>query len=213
MDCCQCQGIESKFDQEYAKKKLIEYREKGPKKSTQQLIEVIAEESLEGAALLDIGGGVGDIQHALLKLGVSKTINAEASQGYLEACMQEAERQGHADKIQHINGNFVDLANEIPSADIVTLDRVICCYDDMEKLVELSVKKANRLYGVVYPRDKWWVKLGSAIYFNFKFWLQRNPFRTFIHPTKEVEEIIYSNGFIRSFHRNMGSWQVVLYSR
>ncbi len=38
MDCCQCQGIEARFDQKYVAKKLKAYRKKGPKKTTWQLI-------------------------------------------------------------------------------------------------------------------------------------------------------------------------------
>ena len=68
MDCCQCEGIESKFDQEYALKQLEKYREKGPKSTTLQLIEEVSKGIGEGTTLLDIGGGVGDIQHAMIKI-------------------------------------------------------------------------------------------------------------------------------------------------
>lgn len=213
MDCCQCQGIETKFDQKYAAKKLKQYRKDGPKKTTLQLIEALQVEDSQGLELIDIGGGVGDIQHALLSNGVRSAINIEASSAYLRACQEEAERQGHAEQITHFQGNFVDLAGDIPSADIVTLDRVICCYDDMVQLVELSAQKAKRFYGVVYPRDKWWVKLGNLLYYNLRNWLQRSPLRNFVHPTKAVEDVIQKNGLERCFYREMGPWQVVVFSR
>jgi magnesium-protoporphyrin O-methyltransferase len=213
MDCCQCQGIETKFDQKYAAKKLKQYRKDGPKKTTLQLIEALQVEDSQGLELIDIGGGVGDIQHALLSNGVRSAINIEASSAYLRACQEEAERQGHAEQITHFQGNFVDLAGDIPSADIATLDRVICCYDDMVQLVELSAQKAKRLYGVVYPRDKWWVKLGNLLYYNLRNWLQRSPLRNFVHPTKAVEDVIQKNGLERCFYREMGPWQVVVFSR
>jgi hypothetical protein len=50
-------------------------------------------------------------------------------------------------------GDFVALAPALSAADVVTLDRVICCYDDMPALVGRSAALAERLYGVVYPRD------------------------------------------------------------
>ena len=121
MESCQCQGIETKFDRKYVNKKLTRYREEGPKKTTIQLMEALRSEGIQEMTLLDIGGGVGDIQHGLLKAGVSQAINVEGSSAYSEACQEEAERQGHADKINHRQGNFVDLAEDIPSADIVTL--------------------------------------------------------------------------------------------
>ena len=213
MIACQCEGIEKKFDHDYAHKKLKAYRKDGSKKTTAQLINALKAAGIQDLSLLDIGGGVGDIQHALLQSGVSQAINAEASSGYLEVNQLEAKSQGHADRINHLQGDFVELAKDIPDMDIVTLDRVICCYPDMAELVGLSAQKAKRLYGVVYPRDTWWVRLGIILYYNLKYWLQRNPMRTFVHPTKEVEAVLKENGLKRQFIREMGAWQIVVFSR
>ncbi len=213
MESCQCQGIETKFDRKYVNKKLKKYREEGPKKTTIQLMEALRSEGIQEMTLLDIGGGVGDIQHGLLKAGVSQAINVEGSSAYSEACQEEAERQGHANKINHRQGNFVDLAEDIPSADIVTLDRVICCYDNMPKLVSLSAQKAKKYYAVVYPRDLWWVKLVNEIYYNFRNWITRNPMRNYVYSTEAVEGEIRKSGLERSFHRDMGAWQVAVFTR
>lgn len=213
MDCDQCQGIEAKFNQKYVAKKYIKYSQDGPKKTTLCLLEALQSENIQGMTLLDIGGGLGDIQHALLKSGVSSAVNVEGSEAYVEACQAEAARQGHANRIRHLHGDFVKMASEIPRADIVTLDRVICCYPDMPQLVRLSAQKALRFYGAVYPRDAWWVKLAMQIYYNLRYVLQNNPMRNFVHPTKEVEAIVRENGLNRHFYREMGPWQVVVFSR
>ena len=185
MESCQCQGIEVKFDQEYVDKKLAKYREKGPKKTTVQLMEALKSGDIQGMSLLDIGGGVGDIQHGLLKAGVGQALNVEGSTAYAEACKEEAIRQGHADKIKHLQGNFVDLAGDVPQADIVTLDRVICCYDDMPTLVNLSAQKAKKFYAVVYPRDQWWVKVVNEIYYNFRNWINEIRCATMYIPPRQ----------------------------
>lgn len=213
MDCCQCQGIETKFDRKYVAKKLKKYHETGPKQTTKQLIEALQAQNVSGMTLLDIGGGIGDIQHALLKSGVSSVTDNEASTAYLEACRQEAERQGHADRIRHIPGNFVEVAEDIAPADIVTLDRVICCYPDMPTLVSQSVQKARKLYGIVYPLDRWWVWLIMELYYNFRHWALRNPMRNFVHPSREVEALIQKNGLERCYYKLMGPWQVAVYVR
>jgi hypothetical protein len=93
-----------------------------------------------------------------------------------------------------------------------TLDRVICCYHEMQKLVELSSVRAVRLYGVVYPRDSWWVKVGVAIE-NLGCRLRRNAFRQFVHPPEKVEALIRSNELERCFYRRTPIWQVVVYAR
>src|SRR6266508_4007771 len=117
MDCCQCRGMESQFDRGEAERKLRAYRRGGPVLSTR--------------TLLDIGGGVGAIQHELLKAGAARATDVDASNAYLDAARAEAARQGHADRATFHHGDFVALADAIAPADIVTLDRVICCYHDM----------------------------------------------------------------------------------
>ncbi len=212
MSCCQCQGIESKFDQKRAARELKQYRKAGPSKNTNMLIDALKEEDISGMTHLDIGGGVGTIQHELLKAGVSSCFNVEASLAYVKAVKEEATRQGHADSISHLHGNFIDLAKDVPQRDIVTLDRVICCYHDVSALVGLSSERAERMYGVVYPRNTWWTRILCALA-NLQFRIQRNPFRTFIHPTEVVEEIVRSKGFVRRFFHEARQWQVVVYER
>ncbi len=213
MECCQCEGIETRFNQEYVAKKLQRYREKGPKESTRILIEVLKETLDNDMTLLDIGSGIGDIQHALLGEGVRESFNCEASSAFIDACKQEAERQGNANRITHIKGDFVDIADSIPAADIVTLDRVICCYHDMPDLVIKSLAKARKLYGIVIPIDKWWVKLGTSFYYNLRFLIQQNPFRVFVHPTKAVEALIINKGYRNIFSQVKGTWQISVYEK
>lgn len=172
MNCCQCQGIEAQFDRKKAAKKLETYRAHSPDLTTRILIDALKAEGAEGMTLLDIGGGVGAIQHELLRSGVRSVTNVEASTAYIAAARAEHERQGHADHVDHRHGNFVDLAADLPPADIVTLDRVICCYHDMQALVGLSAARARKLYGVVYPRDTWWAKIGLPVE-NFFHWLRK----------------------------------------
>jgi magnesium-protoporphyrin O-methyltransferase len=212
MKCCQCQGIETLFNKKLVAKELKRYRKRGPDKTTRILINALKEKGVEGISLLDIGGGVGAIQHELLKAGVSHALNVEASTAYIESTKEEAERQGHGDQITHYHGDFVDLASHLQPADLVTLDRVICCYHDMSSQVRLSSALAGKLYGLVYPRDTWLMKIAFSIK-NFFLRVGRNPFRIFIHSTDAVHAVVLSNGLERCFYSKTFLWQVVLYSR
>jgi len=212
MNCSQCQGIEELFSQQYVTNELSRYRAKGPDKTTRMLTEAIKQEGVDGLTLLDIGGGLGAIQYELLGAGVQDATSVDASTAYLTVARAEAQRQGYADRVTYHHGNFVDLATEIAPADIVTLDRVICCYHDMEKLVSLSAARARKLYGLVYPRVAWWMKIALALE-NFFFRLRRSPYRTFLHPNEAVEAILVSNGLQRLFYHQTLVWQVVVYTR
>ncbi|MCC7165650.1 MAG: methyltransferase domain-containing protein [Anaerolineae bacterium] len=212
MHCSQCDGIETIFNQKKAVKDLREYRRKGPVATTRLLLEGLKAEGVEGLTLLDIGGGVGAIPNELLRAGVSEASDVDASAAFIAAAKEEAALQSHSDRIHFYYGDFINLAPEIPPADIVTLDRVICCYHDMDSLVGLSSARARKLYGVVFPRDTWWLKIGLRLG-NLICRIQRNPFRSYAHPTREVEAKAQSNGLKRHYYRQTFLWQVVVYAR
>lgn len=209
---CQCQGIESIFDDEGAQKELDHYRKKGAKGTTRDLIETIAAKGVTGRTLLDIGGGVGAVQHELLQQGIASAVNVDAASAYLQVAEREAERLGVADKVDYRHGNFVEIAPELAPADIVTLDRVICCFDDMQALVSASVGLAKTYYGVVFPVDNWLTRFAIKIG-NFFLKLFGSDFRVFVHPTAEVEKIVEAAGFRRVFYKRRSYWQVIVYAK
>jgi hypothetical protein len=212
MTCPHCRGAETIFDQVTAEHDLKAYRAKGPGRTTSWLVEALKAAGIADRTLLDIGGGVGAIQHELLKGGARSAIAIDASSAYLHAARQEAERQGHADRVVYQQGDFVALATQLPPADIVTLEKVICCYPDMRALVGQSSVRAGKLYGVVFPRDTWWMRLGGR-FVNLSLRLQRNAFRFFVHPTAAIEAVIRANGLERRYYRKTLFWQVVVYAR
>ena len=161
---------------------------------------------------MDIGGGVGVIQHELLKAGIRGAVGVDASSAYIKAVEEEAERLGHGDRISSHFGDFGEVAEEIQPADIGTLDRVICCYHDLDGLVGLSTERATSLYGVVYPRDTWPVKAAFGL-INLYLRLTRKPFRVFVHPTPVVDALVRRSGLQQRYYSKTLVWQVVLYSR
>jgi magnesium-protoporphyrin O-methyltransferase len=208
---CQCQGVRELFNEKYVSKDLENYRKKGPADTTRMLVDAIRKEGVAGLTLLDIGGGVGPIQHELLALGVKHATSVEASPSYHAAAQAEAFRRNVSDRIAFRQGNFSEVADEIPPADIVTLDKVICCYDSID-LVARSVERARKIYGLVYPRDTWGAKLGMGV-LNFFYFLEKCPYRAFVHSTKAVDEIIRGSGFTLQSNQHTFTWQVAVYTR
>lgn len=212
MSCCQCQGLRTVFDERIARRELERYRRKGPSKTTRILLEAVRAEGVAGGSLLDIGGGVGAISNELLEAGVTRADVVDASGAYLQAARNEAERRGNQERISFHFGDFVEVAPEIGPADVVTLDRVICCYDDMDALVSASAERARRLYALVYPRESWWNRFGVEVV-NLSCRVRRNPFRAFVHSSEAVERVIRGKGLERRFHRTTVFWQVAVYGR
>jgi magnesium-protoporphyrin O-methyltransferase len=214
MSCCrQCEGLENLFDDGTAKSDLEAYRREGPAKATRLLLDHLRGAGVNGLTLLDIGGGVGAIQHELVASGVSATVDVDASRAYLAAAQSEAAQRGYAEQAQYHHGNFLDLAPQIEPADIVTLDRVICCFPDMPGMVRRSAERAKRFYGLVYPRDTWYMRTADKVG-NAFLWLARNKFRFYVHPAAAVDRLVQAEGLRLRFHRNADFfWQVLVYER
>jgi SAM-dependent methyltransferase len=201
------------YNQKKAASELRRYREKGPIPSTKALIDALVAESVEGATVLDIGGGVGAIQHELLAAGAAHATSVDASAPYLEAAREESERRGLGDRVTYRHGDFVDLADSIPPADIVTVDRVINVYPDWERLAGLAAAHAQRLLGLVYPRDTGMVRLIVGA-MNLMLRLQRKPVRAAIRPGEAIERIAREHGLVPHIAQDIGpAWHVAVFRR
>jgi magnesium-protoporphyrin O-methyltransferase len=215
MPCAQCSAIEEQFDAPTARAQLRKLRRRGPDRTTRMLLDdlrsVMAGEYSAGL-LLDIGAGIGAIHHTLLDQGIERAIHVDASSAYLDAAREEAERRGHRDRVEFRRGDFVELAAEVPVADVVTLDRVICCYPEMRELVTRAGERARTLFGAVFPREGWWVRLGLAA-INAFMTLRRSTFRVHLHSPAEIDAILRSLGLRRRTLRRTLTWEVVVYER
>jgi magnesium-protoporphyrin O-methyltransferase len=208
-----CQGVDEVFGEKTAQRDLRRYRKHGPSRQTRVLLDAIRGEGVEQVSVLDIGGGVGAIQQELLAAGAARATAVDASTAYLVAARGEAERRGTAARVTYRSGDFVAIAEDVEPADVVTLDRVICCYGDMEALVGRSADRARRVYGLVYPQDAWWVRLGIRTT-NLGLRLGRRAFRAYAHRTAAVDAVARAHGLEPALRRRVGPiWQVALYTR
>ncbi len=212
MDACGCdQGFEI-FDRRNAEADLRRYRKDGPDRSTRMLLDLIRESGVRGASVLDIGAGIGVIDHELLRDGAGHAVLVDASPTSLEAARNEARRRGHLDRIDFVDGDFVSRAATIELADIVTLDRVVCCYPDVESLVRLSASRARALYGLVLPRDRAILRFGLRA-LNVWFRLRRIRYRAYLHPNARVDALVAEEGLRPRAEAKTFYWRVVLYDR
>lgn len=210
--CCQCEGIERQFGRKTARWELRRYRKRGPRATTRLLIDALRREGVSGTSILDVGAGVGAIYHELLAAGAARAVHVDVAPEYLTVAREEAERRGHADRVEFVRGDFVDVAAARGEADVVTLDRVICCYPDMEQLVSLAADKARRVLGAVYPRQAWWMRAMVAGV-NLVMRVQRSGFRTYLHPPSAIDAVLRAHGLERRAVRHTLGWEVVVYSR
>jgi magnesium-protoporphyrin O-methyltransferase len=162
--------------------------------------------------VIDIGAGVGAVHVSLLEAGAAGAVDVDASREYLATARSEAERRGLAAQVQYRYGDVVELADELPPAEIVTLDSVICCYPYLGPLLSAATRSRPRLVGITYPRDVWWMRAYMRLY-NLVHAVRRSPARYFIHRHADVERWMAGAGYTSAHEGGIRVWRVVLYRR
>jgi magnesium-protoporphyrin O-methyltransferase len=210
-DCSCCNNLERAFDDKAAQDDLDAYLEDGPDRSTVVLLEALRERGVGGRTLLDIGGGIGAIQVELLAAGAASAIDVDISRAYIATARKLAADRGFADRTDYRQGDFVTLAPDIPAADVVTLDRVICCYPDLDALAAAAGGRASERLGLVHPRDAWFMRWGVTV-----MNLVSRPFRQprfFVHRVTRLEAILAAAGLEREWAGGTRFWRVAIYRR
>jgi magnesium-protoporphyrin O-methyltransferase len=210
--CCEDDLARLGYDGLNAEADLTRWREGKLPAPTRELIEVVRQEGVDGARVLDIGAGVGAVHISLLEAGAIAAIDVDASREYLATARSEAERRGLNSRVEYRYGDVVELIDEVPPAEIVTLDSVICCYPYLDSLLAAATRSEPRLVGITCPRDVWWMRAFMRLY-NLVQALRRNPARYFIHRHAAVERWMRAAGYTSVHEGGIRVWRVVVYRR
>jgi 2-polyprenyl-3-methyl-5-hydroxy-6-metoxy-1,4-benzoquinol methylase len=207
-----CEITDQAFSDGEARQELRNYRRKGPPPQTRVLLDAIRATGIREATLLDIGGGIGTIHHELLEDVAHGATHVDASSAYLKQAKLETARLGHEAKARFVHADFTDVAGDLPDADIVTMDRVVCCYPDYRKLITAAALRTRRVLAMSYPRETWYTRILLRLV-NALERLRRQPFRSHLHPQKEMDRLLSDCGLHRTFFNRLFLWEVALYRR
>ena len=210
--CCEDDLALIGYDGRFADKELEELRERGPRPTTQELIDVVSAGGIAGAKVLEVGAGVGAIHTALIEAGAASAVDVDASQEYLSAARAEAERRGLADRVEYRFGDIVELASTLGPADVVIMDSVICCYPHLPRLLAAAVSPGPRLIALTYPRDTWWMIVFMRM-FNAWHAIRRSGARYFIYRRAEVGRLMTELGYTAAYDGGIRRWRVATYAR
>ncbi len=210
--CCTSRGCDGFFTSRMAKRAAERYRKKGVDKTAKRMVAFLEGHGIEGATVLEIGGGVGEVQVELLKRGAAHTLSLELSPSYDEEAVRlvrEAGLEGRAERRLH------DIAADpgsVEPADVVVLHRVVCCYPDYEQLLTAAAEHAGRLLVFSYPPRNVLSRflLGAQ---NLLFRLQRKEFRTFAHPPARMLGVVEERGFFLTYAHRPVVWQIAGFER
>jgi magnesium-protoporphyrin O-methyltransferase len=209
--CC-ARGYERFFGARAARRDAKRYRRRGLDGTAQRLVDELDARGVEGAAVLEPGGGVGAIDLELLKRGAGRATVVELSHGYDDAAAGLAREAGAEELIERRHGDFVDEASLVGDADVVVMHRVVCCYPDPERLVGAAAERTRRLLALSFPRDTWWLRWAARA--ANVFFRLIGGIETYIHPPEVVERSAERAGLTTVLHEPAGRiWRVAVFER
>jgi 16S rRNA G966 N2-methylase RsmD len=205
--CCNSRGCDQFFNPRFARRMAKRYRKRGLDRTARRMVDFLQSRGLDGATVLEVGGGIGEIQLELLKRGAQRSINLELSPAYDREAAQLAREAGLEGRIERrLHDIAIDPA-EVEPVDIVVLHRVVCCYPDYERLLAAAGDHAGRLLVFSHPPRN---PISRAIVAaqNLGFRALRREFRTFAHPPPAMLAVLERHGLRPTFaHRGL-PWQV-----
>ncbi len=208
--CCHARAAGGLFSR-FARYYRYRYRWFGLEHSQRQLLRGLERIGYHGASLLEIGCGVGYLHQWLLKHGAAKATGVDLSPVMLEEARQLAREQGLGNKVFYRQGDFIELSECLDSADIVLLDKVICCYPDAEGLLARASEKAGRVLALTYPRAHPLNRFGMGA-LNLLLSLSGSDFRTWLHDPEHIEKYLSDLGWKKSYQANSLIWLSQVYS-
>ncbi len=171
------------------------------------MVGFLEQRGLAGASVLEIGGGVGEIQIELLRRGAASAVNLELSSAYddeAQALLREAGLEGKAVRLLR---DIAVEGGDIEPADVVVLNRVVCCYPDYERLLTAAADHARRLVVFSYPRRNPISRCVVGVQ-NLGLRVLRRQFRTFAHPPAAMLAVLRERGLRLSFDHHGRVWWV-----
>jgi 2-polyprenyl-3-methyl-5-hydroxy-6-metoxy-1,4-benzoquinol methylase len=213
MNCCSPQrGLNQLFSPALARHEAGEFRRKGLGKRDRQLLRVLTQRPLQGATVLEVGGGVGGLEIELLRAGAAHAMNVDIAQAYVDSARELARSLGYAATSEQRVLDFAQAAAQVEPADIVVMNRVVCCYPDMPRLTGAAAERAARRLVMSFPNGRWWTRV-TIWAANAGFRIARVRFHIFTHRPDRIVATAEAAGLKTSLNQPGFFWQLVALER
>ena len=184
-DCCSPKGYRWLFSERSARGEARRYRRKGLDSTSRRIVDFIKRQAVENRTVLEVGGGIGAIQIELLKAGAAHATSIELTPTYEEVAAGLVREAGFTNRIDRKVMDFAAAAEQVDTADIVIMNRVLCCYHDMPKLAGAASDRTRQMLVMSFPRETWWTRIGLKAG-NSALRLTRREFQVFLHSPKAI---------------------------
>ncbi|MGA8634879.1 MAG: class I SAM-dependent methyltransferase [Candidatus Dormiibacterota bacterium] len=211
-DCCSPTGYQWAFSEKRASREARRYERRGLDPTSRRIVELLTLQGVEGLTLLEVGGGVGAVQIELLKAGVTHAVSVELTPTYEKAAGDLLRRSGFEDRVERKVMDFAEAGDDVEAADIVIMNRVLCCYPDMPKLAGAAAAHARQVLVLSFPRGTWWTRCSLSLA-NCGLRMTRRGFQVFVHRPERIQATAEHFGLKTTLNRAGVFWQVMALRR
>jgi hypothetical protein len=210
-DCC-APAYGKVFGERGARRAANRYRRKGLDKDGRWIVDVLRERGLQDAHVLELGGGVGALHLELVRHGAASAVNVDLSPEWEREASVLLREYGVEGRVERRVGDAVQEADALGAADIVVMHRVVCCYPDPDRLMDVAAERSRRFFAVSFPRDRVVARLVVAAA-NLWLRLRRISFRSYIHPEPTIEAGAIRHGLRPVLDRRGTIWRLAVFER
>lgn len=211
-DCCTPKGYRWVFSERSAQMEAKRYRRRGLDATSRRIVDFLKKQGVEGRTVLEIGGGIGAIQIELLKAGAARATSIELTPTYEGVAHQLLSEAGLSDRVERKVMDFAQAADQVEAADVVVMNRVLCCYHDMPRLAGAAADHAQQTLVMTFPRRAVWIRAGLGIG-NGLLWLTRRHFHIFVHQPSEIIAVSQGHGLRPVLNQTGLMWTLAALSR
>jgi hypothetical protein len=200
------------FTLRVARKRLRRYRKKGLDKIERGMVASVPAEVLGGARVLEIGGGIGTIQAELLAAGANRGEIVELVSAYEPYAWELARDKGIESRSTFRLADVLEQPEAVTPADIVVLNRVVCCSPDGVRLTGVAARLAARMVLVSHPRDRFLMRIALRV-MNGTLRVMGRSFRVFLHPRDSLYAAAQTEGFVVAESGRGFVWEFAAFRR
>ena len=209
---CRCPSdYEEVFSERAARATAARFRRRGLTGTSRTIVAQLTELGVRVSSVLEIGGGLGEIQVVLLERGLADfATNVDLATNWEREASALLDERGLQDRVTRVCGDFVQLAPTLPRSDLVILNRVVCCYPDWRALLSHASSRAATHLVFTFPRP--WLRPTLWIE-NLFHRVRGRRFRAFIHPAPEMMALLENADFRPIADHRSSAWRTTVVAR
>jgi SAM-dependent methyltransferase len=213
-DCCPAAStIEQHFDRKTAWR-LAAGEVPGLVSVSERLLDTLLPLGTTNKTVLELGCGRGALLLQLVQAGAARGTGIDLSSASITQAQRQFDDAGLSGAVELAVGDGARASLE--PHDWVILDRVMCRYPDIDRLLRNSIPAASRVYAFTVPESRGWRGLLSRVEEWFEnIWnnIRGCPCPGYVHDIGTIERTLESAGFRRTYVGRVRLWHIGVFER